>query len=176
MKNLKSILLAGFLTVGTFATSVFTSCNPDACKDVVCNNGGTCTDGSCSCPAGYTGTNCDNKANAAFVGTWSAKEKVNGSTTWGSPYAVVVIADGTDPKAFYLAQYGNYSCTPTNYQVTATSNDGKAYSISSNACSTSFTGNGSLTTSGSTSTINGTYTATYGTPTTTDNVTIEMTK
>jgi hypothetical protein len=176
MKNLKSILLAGFLTVGAFSSAVFTSCNPDACKDVVCNNGGTCTDGTCACPAGYTGANCDTKANTLFAGTWSAKEKVNGASTWGTPYAVTVITDGSDPKVFYLQQYGNYACTPATYQVAASTSDGKAYSISSNACSTSFTGSGTMTTNGGTSTINGTYTATYGSPVTTDNVTIEMTK
>lgn len=178
MKNLKSILMASFLTVGIFSSTLLVSCNGDKCKDVVCNNGGTCNenDGSCNCAAGYTGANCDTKANSLFVGTWSAKEKVNGASVWGTPYAVTVIADGSDAKVFYLQQYGNYACVPANYQVAATSVDGKSYSISNNACSTSFTGSGTLTTSGATSTINGTYTATYGTPTTTDNVEIEMTK
>jgi len=176
MKKLKSILVASILTVGAFSATVFTSCNPDACKDVVCSNGGTCTDGTCACAAGYTGTNCDTKANSSFTGTWSAKEKVNGSSTWGTPYTVIATADGTDPKAFYLQNYGDYNCTAGSYQVTAMTSDGKSYSISSLACSTNFTGNGSLSTVGSTSTISGTYTATYGSPVQTDNVTIEMTK
>ena len=176
MKNLKSILLASILTVGTFSATIFTSCNPDACKDVVCANGGTCTDGNCACPAGYIGTLCDTKANSTFVGTWSAKEKLNGASTWATAYTVVVTADGSSPGTFYLQNYGNYSCTAGSYQVSALTNDGKNYSISNVACSTNFTGSGSLSTVGSSSTIVGTYTATYGTPTTTDNVVIEMTK
>ena len=176
MKNLKSIFLATFLTIGAFSTTVFTSCEKDACDDIVCANGGTCTEGICACPSGYTGTLCDTKANSSFVGNWSAKEKVNGATTWGSPYTVTITADGTDPKAFYLVNYGNYGCTAGTYQVTAMSNNGKDYSISNTACSTNFTGSGSIATSGSTSTVSGTYTATYGTPVTTDNVVIEMTK
>lgn len=178
MKNLKNILLASLLTVGTFSTVLFSSCNQDKCKDVVCANGGTCSadDGSCSCAAGYTGATCDTKANSLFVGIWSAKEKANGASTWASPYTVIVTADGTDPKVFYLSDYGNYNCTSGSYSVTANTNDGVNYSISNTACSTNFTGSGSLATVGSTSTITGTYAATYGTPTTTDNVIIEMTK
>lgn len=36
----------------------FTSCK-DACEDVTCENGGTCNDGDCNCPNGFTGTNCE---------------------------------------------------------------------------------------------------------------------
>ncbi len=176
MKNLKSILVASLLTIGSFMAVLVTSCNPDKCKDIVCVNGGTCLDGTCSCPAGYVGTLCDTKANSFFAGTWSAKEKVNGAAAWGTPYAVIVTADGTDPKTFYFMNYGNYTCTTGTYQVSAMTSNGKDYSISNTACSTNFTGIGSLSTVGSTSTISGTYSATYGTPTTTDNVVIEMTK
>jgi len=44
---------------------LFTGCpNPDPvnpCESVTCQNGGTCIDGSCYCPSGYTGTNCETK-------------------------------------------------------------------------------------------------------------------
>lgn len=39
--------------------SVLFSCTPDPCKDVNCQNGGTCIEGECACPAGYTGDNCE---------------------------------------------------------------------------------------------------------------------
>ena len=176
MKKLQSVLLASVLTLGAFTAAIVSSCNPDQCKDVVCANGGTCLDGTCSCPLGYVGTLCDTKANSFFPGNWSAKEKLNGASTWGTPYTITVTADGTDPKAFYLVNYGNYSCTSGTYQVMAMTNDGRNYTIANTVCSTSFTGSGSLATTGSTSTIDGTYSATYGSPSTTDNVTIEMTK
>jgi len=70
MKNLKSILFAGFLTIGAFAASTFVACNPDACKDVVCNNGGTCTDGTCACATGFEGTNCDTESRTKVFGTF----------------------------------------------------------------------------------------------------------
>jgi len=35
----------------------FSSCSK--CKDVTCNNGGTCEDGICACLTGFSGTNCE---------------------------------------------------------------------------------------------------------------------
>jgi hypothetical protein len=37
----------------------YTACTKDKCDDVVCQNNGTCVDGSCKCPFGYSGTNCE---------------------------------------------------------------------------------------------------------------------
>lgn len=31
----------------------------DKCKNTTCENGGTCLDGECQCPANYTGENCE---------------------------------------------------------------------------------------------------------------------
>ena len=31
----------------------------DPCKDIVCNNGGDCLNGTCYCPTGYSGTHCE---------------------------------------------------------------------------------------------------------------------
>ena len=175
MKNFKMFTVAALMAMATISV-VFTSCNPDACKDVVCNNDGVCNDGTCTCEAGFYGESCDLDANSAFVGTWSAREKANGATTFGTPYPVTVTADASDNKLFYLKDYGNYLCTAGSYNVTASSNNGVDYSIASTACGTNFTGSGSLSTTGTSSQIDGTYTATYGTPTTTDQVIIEMTK
>lgn len=91
MKNLKSILLAGFLTVGAFSSAVFTSCNPDACKDVVCQNGGNCTDGTCTCPAGYEGTLCETMARTKFVKNWTAAD-IEAGTSTVIPYSCVITA------------------------------------------------------------------------------------
>ena len=37
----------------------FTSCKKDKCDTSNCLNGGTCDDGRCDCPIGYTGSECE---------------------------------------------------------------------------------------------------------------------
>lgn len=50
--NLLFVALIGAMTFG------LSSCT-DECKDVVCDNGGTCVEGVCDCPENYYGDNCD---------------------------------------------------------------------------------------------------------------------
>lgn len=35
----------------------------DLCENVLCQNGGTCNDGDCDCPQGFSGTNCETVVN-----------------------------------------------------------------------------------------------------------------
>jgi hypothetical protein len=80
MNRIKNIAFSALLTLGALATITYTACNKDECKDVVCQNGGTCVSGSCSCPTGYEGTNCQNKTRDRFVGTWSGQDVCNSGT------------------------------------------------------------------------------------------------
>jgi hypothetical protein len=40
------------------AMCLFSSCKSDPCETVNCENGGTCVDGTCNCPTGYSGVIC----------------------------------------------------------------------------------------------------------------------
>lgn len=101
MKNLKTLLMASFLTVGIFSTVVFTSCNGDKCKDTVCNNGGTCneSDGSCSCAVGYEGSNCETLSKTKFIKSWSASDATGGNAL----VYTCAIATGANANAVIIA-------------------------------------------------------------------------
>ncbi|MBX2906717.1 MAG: hypothetical protein KF744_11805 [Taibaiella sp.] len=58
MKQTRAILLTSILTLLTFGAVIYTSCQKDRCKRLICQNGGTCQDGFCYCTSGYTGRYC----------------------------------------------------------------------------------------------------------------------
>lgn len=70
ISNAWSAMLAAFITLFAFTAVTYTSCKKDKCKDVTCQNGGTCSDGNCSCPTGYSGTLCETGSAAKFIGVW----------------------------------------------------------------------------------------------------------
>lgn len=39
-------------------TTVFNSCKKDPCLNTTCLNGGTCANGQCNCPSGWSGSDC----------------------------------------------------------------------------------------------------------------------
>ncbi|MCD6063520.1 MAG: Tenascin domain [Flavipsychrobacter sp.] len=57
----KNILITVVATLGVFLSVLNTSCSKDECESVTCFNNGTCVDGKCVCPTGYTGTYCEKK-------------------------------------------------------------------------------------------------------------------
>ena len=62
MKNKKLLPLITLLLTGTIW---FTACKKEEpapvnpCDNVTCENGGDCNNGTCDCPEGFTGTNCE---------------------------------------------------------------------------------------------------------------------
>jgi hypothetical protein len=149
MKNLKSILLASFLTIGAFSTTIFTSCDPDACKDVVCQNGGTCTDGLCACPTGYEGTNCETLSRTKFLGVFTGAETC---TVGSDNYSITCTANSDDTKFKIQNLYNDNSLTAI------ASASGNAFTIPSQTVASGVTALGSGTITGNTITI--TYTVT----------------
>lgn len=116
MKNLKTILLASVLTVGVFSSTLFTSCNQDKCKNVTCNNGGVCneTDGSCTCAAGFEGTNCETESRTKVFGSFL----LSGTDSDGGTYtnlATSVTTSAAAKNKFLLNIAGAFvlTCTMT---------------------------------------------------------------
>jgi hypothetical protein len=48
-----------FYLISVALLLTFSSCKKNKCADTTCQNGGTCSDGTCQCPAGWTGANCE---------------------------------------------------------------------------------------------------------------------
>lgn len=50
---------------------LFASCKRNNCESQYCDNGGTCVNGACSCPQGYSGLHCDS-SNTGLVTFWAS--------------------------------------------------------------------------------------------------------
>lgn len=109
MKSIRNIAFSALLTFGAFGAITYTSCNKDECKDVVCQNGGTCSEGNCSCSSGYEGTNCETKSVTKFIGTWAVSENCGGTSS--DPYQVTITADPSDVTRVIVSNLGGYGCS-----------------------------------------------------------------
>lgn len=60
-KNIQKIsyFIIAFAMIAFSVT--FNSCKKDPCSGKTCLNGGVCADGTCQCPAGVSGANCETK-------------------------------------------------------------------------------------------------------------------
>ena len=136
MKSIRLIALSAILTIGTFSAIVYTSCHKDACKDTTCLHGGTCTGGTCKCPAGYTGASCQTCPPGytgascepcppgytgtscqvrAFIGTWSGSDACTPSASYN---VVITLANSsTDTTKVVITNPGGFG---TNDSVTGT--------------------------------------------------------
>lgn len=86
--RLRTALFSGLLTLGAFSTITYSSCTEDKCKAVVCANTGVCNQGSCVCPTGYEGPQCEITNRDRFIGIWQVTE--DGTLSAAAQYPVAV--------------------------------------------------------------------------------------
>jgi len=101
----KTILITALATITAFISITYVSCNRDRCKTIVCAHGGVCNDGTCVCPSGYEGSNCETVSREKFLGNWTVFEK--GSTTLPAQYAVSV-QKSTQVTDVVIQNFNNY--------------------------------------------------------------------
>ena len=111
---LKTIQVIALIACTVFATIIYSSCNRDQCKTIVCANQGVCNGGACTCPAGYEGTNCETVSRDKFLGNWSVFEK--GSVTQAAQYPVSIQA-GFNITDVVITNFYNYFTVPVNATV-----------------------------------------------------------
>jgi len=164
MKKVKSLLAIASLAFGMF---VMNACS-DPCKDVTCQNGGVCDEGTCICATGYEGTDCATAMNAKFIGSYNVAE------TCGSGYSgnySNTITAGSAANKITLSNLGNFT-TPALITVDVAGTEVSSTNVL-DATGRKFTVNGSINSASTTLSL--TYTVVF-TDATTDNCTCTFVK
>lgn len=147
MRSIRNIAFSALLSIGAFSMVTYTACNKDECKDVVCNNGGVCVNGNCSCATGYEGANCDLNTASTIEGTYTATETcqppLSGSSSWSS----ILTVSSTDETNIVISNFGDSGSNVTGLV------DGNAITLNTTTIGGN-TVNGTGTISGSVITIN----------------------
>ena len=106
---MKKTFLLGLPVMALFATALiffYSSCTTDPCKDVICLNDGVCNSGTCSCAAGYEGTDCSTLSRDKFIGTWNVVGNMagaNGAASGPDNYTATITASSTDVTKVLIA-------------------------------------------------------------------------
>jgi hypothetical protein len=98
---MKTLRIVG-LAMALFGALTLQSCKKDPCKNVTCQNGGTCQDGNCRCTLPWEGSKCEVDARDKFVGSWRGttncgggpEEEVFSITKSSTTPNRIIIADG----------------------------------------------------------------------------------
>jgi hypothetical protein len=162
MQSIRNIVVCLILAIGIGSILIYTSCSKNKCSGVSCQNGGTCNDGNCKCPAGTGGSNCsiiyrNIYSNNNYIGNGQDNENPPRNFT---NYQITVNAanDNNLANMVILAQVltstGSYA---THFQAPVTLNNGTGtsvgFTITPTVNSNGFLISGSGTLSASTATI-----------------------
>ena len=115
MNKIKTLVFSALLTLGAFAAVTFTSCSTDECKDVVCNNGGTCITGTCSCASGYEGNNCETRSRDRFLnsGVTATFLTALGQDGCYNPGYTMTINPGANADEIIINNFAGYGTSAT---------------------------------------------------------------
>jgi hypothetical protein len=77
MKKYLLNIITAFALILT-AVTIFSCADP--CSKTNCQNGGVCSDGSCYCPSGYEGVNCESESRTKFYGDYKGTLTIGSSS------------------------------------------------------------------------------------------------
>ena len=100
----RSSFLIAFLSI-IAVILLFTFGCSDPCKETVCENGGTCIDGTCNCPAGYQGDSCNHETRSFYYGTYNVHDVC--TVTGVSDYTVNISEVPDQLTKVYIANFAN---------------------------------------------------------------------
>jgi hypothetical protein len=92
---MKSIIKLLFI-FGIFLVAM-SSCERDKCRTrgIECKNYGTCFDGVCNCPAGWTGKNCDTTEAFNYVGLFNGIKVLDNGWAAGDSLSILEVNNTT---------------------------------------------------------------------------------
>ncbi len=90
----------------------FIGCKADPCKDIECQNGGTCVEGICECPEDFEGISCEYASITAFLGTYDAS--YTGCFAVGPDHQVAIAEGAGAVPTIHLIGLGDYECPGSN--------------------------------------------------------------
>ncbi len=117
--NIKGLFLSALTSVAVVSGIFYTSCRPSgndgACAAIACAHGGSCDRGSCVCPTGYEGANCEITTRDRYLGGWRVAEK--GTVTAAREYQVAIETSSIDAAHVNLKNVYNYFTVPISAYV-----------------------------------------------------------
>ncbi len=120
--NKRKLILPLFAIAFIIGMALMAGCSraSDACATQYCNNGGTCSGGSCSCPGNFTGTHCDSckggyegadcntLSRAKFLHqNYTVTETVTGTVSGPRTYTASILAAPSQFDQMYLSHLSN---------------------------------------------------------------------
>ena len=105
MRSFRHILLTALLTLGLFCAVLYVSCTKGPCVGISCQYGGTCINGNCTCPTGFTGKYCQN---LSLIGTWSGKDACMPAAAGSSSIAITFNSYGVFTDTVLINNIGGF--------------------------------------------------------------------
>ncbi|MCS7162405.1 MAG: calcium-binding EGF-like domain-containing protein [Bacteroidia bacterium] len=110
--------LKGWAVVAILIGWSLWACKKNPCKDMNCQNGGSCVEGRCNCALPWEGSRCEVDARAKFFGNWRGPEDC-GRGNFIITYNLIAAADGgfTITDSLLEIQYKGYLKSSTALEI-----------------------------------------------------------